>query len=155
MPASRITVGIQVLVLAVSCGMVACSTCANRVLEEFRAPGGKNKVVIFERDCGATTGYGTHVSLVRSNAAPPTAGGNILVLDDGHGAAPSNRLGVVPLEVAWVSDASVVVRYPKGARVFRQRDALSGVQIKYELLLSAGNGDDSATESGVPGEVVP
>ena len=37
--------------------------CGNEILGEFASPDRKKKVVVFQRDCGATTGFSTQASL--------------------------------------------------------------------------------------------
>ncbi len=37
--------------------------CGNEILKEVRSPTGKMKGVVFQRDCGATTGFSTQVSV--------------------------------------------------------------------------------------------
>jgi|KBSMisStandDraft_5_1062788.scaffolds.fasta_scaffold116785_2 hypothetical protein len=41
---------------AASLILVACRLCGNDIGHEEASPGGKFKSVVFERDCGATTG---------------------------------------------------------------------------------------------------
>ena len=41
-------------------GLSACvEVCGNDILTETRAPDGRFKVVVFQRDCGATTRFST------------------------------------------------------------------------------------------------
>ncbi len=42
--------------------------CANTVIAESLSPDSEWKAVLFERSCGATTGYSTQVSLIRSRS---------------------------------------------------------------------------------------
>ncbi|MBI1810912.1 MAG: hypothetical protein HY035_01370 [Nitrospirae bacterium] len=40
------------------------SGCKNAIIKEILSPDQKRKIVVFARDCGATTGYSTQVSLI-------------------------------------------------------------------------------------------
>jgi hypothetical protein len=61
---TRIFVG-ATLVASFLLSTEACSDlCGNRVIETALAPDGKTKALVFERDCGATTDFSTHVSIL-------------------------------------------------------------------------------------------
>ena len=55
------------LTLALIAGTVACiniaAGCGNDLVKEVPSPNGKMKAVVFQRDCGATTGFSTQISL--------------------------------------------------------------------------------------------
>ena len=42
--------------------------CGNEIIEEIKSPDNKYKLVIFQRDCGATTGFSTQISILKSDA---------------------------------------------------------------------------------------
>lgn len=80
-----------VTVLAAATSLAACdSACANRVLRELPSPDGSRRAVIFDRDCGATTGFSTQVSVVGADDVPAGTG-NVFIADSNHGAAPEMR----------------------------------------------------------------
>lgn len=63
------------LILALTLGAVyACmeflsgDMCANEIIEEIPSPNKGFKAVIFTRDCGATTGYSTQLSIIDNSA---------------------------------------------------------------------------------------
>ncbi|MBD3107210.1 hypothetical protein IEO70_02435 [Bacillus sp. AGMB 02131] len=65
--------------------------CKNRVIETWQSPKENKTAYIFVRDCGATTGYSYHLSLLDSDEELPNAGGNTFV---------SNR----QFEIEWVTN---------------------------------------------------
>ena len=71
----------------------AVAMCGNEVFEEQLSPDGKLKAVIFQRDCGATTGFSTQISVLNSHKKLKNESGNVFVIS-GH---PDS---VAP-EVAW------------------------------------------------------
>lgn len=94
------------------------SLCGNEVIAEVPSPDGKYKVVVFQRDCGATTGFSTQLSLLPSKRMLDDVPGNIFVADTNHGAAPSGPGGGPSVAVHWLgSDALEVVHHPR-ARIF-------------------------------------
>jgi hypothetical protein len=113
--------------------------CANDVLNELRSPDGRLKVVVFQRDCGATTGFSTQVSIIPSTqellTSPTrfrsTPSGNVFVADTNHGAAPSGRGGGPIVKVEWLAPTRLKISYDHRARVFSSATSLDGVNVNY------------------------
>lgn len=57
--------------------------CGNRIVATIPSPDGNLKAVLFERDCGATTGFTEHVSVLRSGNTLPNDFGNIYQSESG------------------------------------------------------------------------
>ena len=70
--------------------------CGNEIFKEVNSPSSEFKAVIFQRDCGATTGFNTQVSVIPITETLPNEGGNVLIID-GH---PSDT----QLEIFWLSN---------------------------------------------------
>ena len=108
--------------------MVACADpCENRVLSEVPAPTGNSSAIVFERSCGATTDFSTHVSVVKEFGQLRKSTGNVFVADNGHGAVKDMNV-----TVRWVAPDQVVIRYPAQARVFKKEAQANGVSVAYE-----------------------
>ena len=75
--------------------------CGNDPIAEYVSPDGGAKLVVFQRDCGATTGFSTQASLVRPDAKLPGSSGNLFIADTDHGIAPSGPGGGPELRVRW------------------------------------------------------
>ena len=83
------------------------------------------QAAVFERNCGATTSYSYHVAVIEKGDDPlPT--GNVLVLDDDHGAATDP----VP-SLRWLNQTALEVAYPVGARIFEKKNEARNILIKY------------------------
>ena len=109
-----------------------CSdTCENELISTADAPTGDLKAVLFQRDCGATTGFSSQVSLTKSDGAPYGAG-NVFVADADHGRANAASWGGPWVELHWLSPQHLLVRYDANARVFKNNESVSGVRISYE-----------------------
>jgi hypothetical protein len=98
-------------------------------LSELTSPRGSTRAVVFERSCGATTGFSRHVSVLNAGDALPEAAGNIFDADSDHGAAKD-----VTVTVRWAASDQLVVRYPGRARVFRKETQANGVAVTYETV---------------------
>ena len=80
--------GIVLLSLAfrvAGCGLlvelVRREMCGSYVFEEAYSPDNTYKAVVFQRDCGATTGFSTRVSILRSSKELPNKPGNVFAMD--------------------------------------------------------------------------
>lgn len=73
--------------------------CGNEVYSEVLSPDGEYKAVVFQRDCGATTGFSTQVSIIHSGDNLKNEGGNVYIIA-GH---PRDTL----LVARWLSDTEL------------------------------------------------
>ena len=95
------------------------SECVNEVSEVLESPDGTKKVVVFSRNCGATTGFNTQASIVETKQELPDASGNAFVVDKGA------------VKLSWKKDGGILVVFDRGVRMFKQESAVSGVAIEY------------------------
>lgn len=93
-------------------------SCGNEPISEIQSPDKSLKVVIFQRNCGATTGFSTQVSILPANRQLPNESGNIMVVDTDHGKAPSGPRGVPEIIPEWKSDRELVFRIHPVTRTF-------------------------------------
>jgi hypothetical protein len=124
--------GLQ-LILVLAGATAACfDLCANKLVSEVRSPSGKMKAVVFERDCGATTGSTTQVSLLSSNKSLPNEIGNLFVATANHGKAPAGAWGGPLVDLSWTDDAHLLLRYDGRASVSKREESLGNVNVRYE-----------------------
>ncbi len=115
--------GCGLLLMTIDSGL-----CGNEISQEVFSPDGEYKAVVFQRDCGATTGFSTQISIMRATDELPNKPGNIFVMD-GH---PD----WTEVHVQWETDRSVVISYSSKYEVFqakdRLRDFLTVIEVKYQ-----------------------
>ncbi len=92
--------------------------CENSVLYELASPGQDRKAVIFSRNCGATTGISTHLSILPTDTSVGSESGNVLVTDEGT------------IVVRWSGDDSLIVELG-GRRAYKKESVVTGVTITY------------------------
>lgn len=109
------------LLLFLSMILGGCGLCENEISQTVISPSGKLKAIVFNRSCGATTGFSTQVSIISASGALPDEGGNTLVLG-----------GRVPLKVEWRSDSVLRLGGFGAARVFHQSHSVAGISIDYD-----------------------
>ncbi len=124
------------LCLIIAFAMAACGcteTCANSVVASVASPDGAHRAVVFQRDCGATTGFSTQIS-VTDDSGPPTDGGNAFIADDDHGAATSGAWGGPWADARWLSADHLLIRYAARSRLFHRQPSVSGIRISFESI---------------------
>ena len=105
--------------------------CGNEIISESPSPDGSKRLVIFQRDCGATTGFSTQASMLPAGNELPSKKGNVFISDTNHGAAPSGPGSGPAVKVTWQSPTSVVLSYNPKVRVFLSESEVSGVYFQY------------------------
>lgn len=98
--------------------------CGNDVFQELYSPDARLKAVIFQRDCGATTGFSTQISLLPANAELPNESGNLFVMN-GHPDEATIRM-------RWETSGRLVIQHPVGAAENYKIRNYQGVVISYE-----------------------
>jgi len=97
---------IGIIILAIKgCSLLLPEMCANDIFSEVVSPNQSLKAVTFQRDCGATTGYSTQISIIKNSASLPNDGGNVLIIS-GH---PKD---MAP-KIKWSPDSSRIKIYRK------------------------------------------
>jgi len=126
-----LTVAAMVLVAILRAYWFLPSMCANELVSEIPSPDGMLKIVVFLRDCGATTAASIQASVVAADAPLPSTAGNLFVADSDHGKAPVTASGAPELQVAWSSPREVVLHHDPRARVFKSADRVDDVRASY------------------------
>jgi len=124
--------GCLLLLSALSAGCLdLAGGCGNEILRVHYSPTKRLKAVVFERNCGATTGFSTQISIMSANSDLPNKAGNVFVADTNHGKSPAGPGGGPPVEVEWKGESSLNITYDNRAGVFLRNDSQNGVTITY------------------------
>ncbi|OCT16229.1 hypothetical protein A8709_01965 [Paenibacillus pectinilyticus] len=91
--------------------------CSNDILSEHSQPDGDYKLVVFERNCGATTAYSYHLSLIKANSDLKNQGGNKFVSKENFVAF-------------WENDKSIFI-HARANDGFERETSYKGIQIRY------------------------
>ena len=81
--------------------------CGDDIVERIKSPSGKFDALRMKRNCGATTGFATHVNIVDGDAQPSyrSSGaawdGEVITFCD-----------IATPDVRWSSDTDVTISYP-------------------------------------------
>lgn len=96
------------------------SACENVPSQTITSPAGALKAVVFSRNCGATTGFNTQVSVLRTNDVLPDEGGNTFVSSTS-----------VPITVRWNGDSALQIIGGGDTSPIKQNPHVLGVVVSY------------------------
>ena len=120
------------LVTAATTLLQACGDlCGNEQISEHPSPDRSRKVVVFRRDCGATTGWSIHASLLKADAVLGTDGGNVFVADDPQGPPEKGTSASPAVRVEWVRPKVLQLDVRAAGEVFTAAPEHDGVTIQY------------------------
>jgi hypothetical protein len=109
------------------------STCGNTISDTAISPTQEWKVVLYSRSCGATTGYSTHISILKANESLPNEGGNTFTADDSERRnVQINLEGLIYVEAEWLDATTVLIKYDSLAYVHEQDNNVNGITINYK-----------------------
>lgn len=107
------------------------TACINEPLQEIPSPDGLRRIIVFQRDCGATTGFSTQTSLLSAGQSLDDESGNLFVADTNHGAAPSGPGGGPAVEVVWLDSTHLRLTHHPQARIFLAMPEIDGVHAEF------------------------
>ncbi len=87
--------------------------CKNIVYKEYASPNRLLKAVVFARDCGATTGFSTQVSILDFDESLDNSSGNILLI--------KGEPSYVALSFKWISSSELFIDYSINGREFKAK----------------------------------
>jgi hypothetical protein len=94
--------------------------CGNQEVQRVISPSKEWVAIAFTRDCGATTGSSSQVSLVRNGASLSNEPGNVLVLE-----------ASVPLKLSWTPEGQLVVAGSRHVKRFKEENKVAGVSVMF------------------------
>tara|TARA_R110001606_G_scaffold334962_1_gene482948 strand:- start:12 stop:407 length:396 start_codon:yes stop_codon:yes gene_type:complete len=94
--------------------------CGNTIIETKFSPNQNNKIVLFHRSCGATTGFSTQVSILEKDNDLENENSAILIIDKDS------------LDIKWINDDEVSIEINKNSEVFKKQNHFNGIKINYK-----------------------
>ncbi len=112
--------------------------CENTVEKEVLSPNGKNKAVIFDRGCGATTGFMTVISVFPANHKLSNDEKDYVLFADNVYQNESDNNGQIQLgsfnfDVKWINNEELLVLYTESKNLSK-KDSFNNIKIRYELI---------------------
>jgi len=96
--------------------------CGNTIIQTSTSPNQKYKLVLYQRDCGATTGFSSQISLldIDEKLDLEDDSGNIYIAD-GY---PDN------FKIIWISNNSVIIKRPQ-EKTYKMKSKVNNISFKY------------------------
>lgn len=120
-------------VLALVTTAIGCG-CDGDFHESYASPSGKQKAVVYDFDCGATTQTSVRITIADSADKFDPNSGYFFQATTNHGKAPFGQKGGPQVAIVWASDDLLIVTYDHRADIFEQKANFRGVQISYRRL---------------------
>lgn len=134
-----VATALAALMLLGGCDRIARGMCGNELLDRIPCPAGRHDAILFQRDCGATTGFSTQLSVLAAGQSLPTdSGGNVLVADTDKGKAPSGPGGGPEVRARWLSADTLEIQHHALARIFLINATIGSVHIGRRGSLGGG-----------------
>lgn len=92
--------------------------CGNDIKQKISSPNGEKVAYLFERSCGATTGFSPQLSVLDKNADFQNEPGNTFRSDK-------------DFSIEWIDEKNLKVIYDKSIKTFEMDKKVNGVRIKY------------------------
>lgn len=122
---AQATVKTSLMLILLASAVFYCSEpdlCKNEIIAEYPSPDAAHRVVVFSRDCGATTGYSKHASILEKGQPLTNQGGNAFITEVADKSS---------ISASWRNNASVVLLYHPSGKVFRMESEVHGVRVIY------------------------
>ena len=105
--------------------MDGCDLCTNDVSAERLSTDKQWKYVVFDRNCGATTGSNLQIAVLPASQPLRNESGNAFIADSNRGASP------FVAQAEWSSNRNILIRYSSKARIFKKEAKVALVEITY------------------------
>ena len=92
--------------------------CGNDIKQKVPSPIGENVAYIFERSCGATTGFSPQLSILAKDDDFQNESGNTFMSDENF-------------SIEWLDEKKLKVIYDKSSETYEMDKKVSGIKIEY------------------------
>jgi len=99
-------------------------SCDNEITQEAVSPGGKLRAVLFVRNCGATTGFQTQVSIVNHWDDLPDRPANVFIAE--------GRPETMQTKLRWLDETTLVIVTTAYKSAHKAERQLRNVTVNYE-----------------------
>ncbi|MED4400078.1 DUF5412 family protein [Metabacillus fastidiosus] len=92
--------------------------CGNDIKQKISSPNGENVAYIFERSCGATTGFSPQLSILEKDDKFKNKSGNTF---------RANK----DFSIEWLDNKHLKVIYHKSSETYKMEKKSNGIEIEY------------------------
>ena len=98
--------------------------CSNEINLDLVSPDKRHKAIIYQRDCGATTGFSTQISIIKNNEKLANESGNVLTSDG----RPNDN----DYRLKWLRADELLISSTHGKRINFKEKSIGVISISYE-----------------------
>jgi len=116
--------------------LVFGDSCANQIVNIKISPDKKYQAVTFIRDCGATTGFSTQLSILKATDTFDKADekGNILIMSDKIGDGLMDENGGAKIKTNWTEDNKLEILYDSRTETSKRETEYKDIKIDYRQI---------------------
>lgn len=103
---------------------VAEDMCGNEIYQEIFSPNAEYKVVVFERSCGASTGFSTQVSILAKQKKLSNNSGNVFIAE--------GRPSELNLYISWSDNDTLIINDTSNLKVYHASESVHNIKILYK-----------------------
>jgi hypothetical protein len=92
--------------------------CGNDIKQKIPSPNGQNIDYVFDRSCGATTGFSLQLSILNKGEKFKNESGNTFRTDK-------------EFSVEWINDENMKVIYDRTSETYEMDKKVNGIKIQY------------------------
>jgi hypothetical protein len=114
--------------------------CTTEVFAKVVSPDGHRTAVVYQIDCGATTGFSRQVALVPTPDRPldpDSLPRGFFAISIGSGVDPGVSTQDSLVRLRWLSNDALDIAYPAGSRLIRSAGRSERVDITYQTYRGA------------------
>lgn len=114
--------------------------CAKEVFAKVVSPDGHRTAIVYEIDCGATTGFSRQVAVVPTPERPldpDSLPRGFFAISIGSGVDPRLSTQDSLVRLRWRSNRALDIAYPAGSHLIRSADRSGRVDITYQTYRDA------------------
>lgn len=116
--------------------------CSETLILETYSPDKELKAVVSQMDCGATTGFNTHVDLERIDGSSPTMSlfqdvygkkkQKVFLAENGYTKRSAGIYGGPEVFIKWGNNNKLTVRYHESSNIKTKNTPVEGVEILFQ-----------------------
>lgn len=135
----KIIYGLLITILVLGTGFILTisiafgDSCANQIVDIKISPDKKYQAVTFTRDCGATTGFSTQLSILKATDTFDNEDetGNTLIMSDKTGDGLMDENGGAKIRANWTEDDKLEILYDSRTETSKRETEYKDIKIEY------------------------
>ncbi|MFN7489809.1 MAG: hypothetical protein ACK5QK_08770 [Chryseotalea sp.] len=138
----KIIYGLLIAILILGTGFILTislvfgDSCVNQIVDIKISPDNNYQAVTFIRDCGATTGFSTQLSIIKVTDTfdKTDETGNTLIMSDKIGGGLMDENGGAKIRTSWTKDNKIEILYDNRTGSVKRETEYKDIKIEYRQI---------------------